>query len=112
MLLTFENIKSTVNLLPVSNEIKQSILENSEVILNFRNFMSQKYLITAKDADEKIQRDIALKTSLVKDLDASKMADITSEYAKEEGYENPESLGAAICNLQSCVEELQKSLMQ
>jgi len=94
-----DNLKIAVKLLPFSKEVKKSIIKNSELIIEFRKFISDKYAITNKDAEAKIQIEIGV------DLDSTghdvvlNAANRTYDYALKEGYKNAEDLKNAILSL-------------
>lgn len=100
--MTLDNLKIAVKLLPFPKEVKKSIIKNSESIIEFRKFISEKYTITSKDAEDKIQSEIGIdsmgRDSINQDvvLDA---ANKTYEYALKEGYKNSEDLKNAILSL-------------
>jgi hypothetical protein len=112
MITTIENLKSTLNLLPISEDTKSKLIKSSETILEFRNFISEKYTITGKDADEKIQKQISILTSSVSDVDLNEVSTQALNYAKSEGWNNYEELKQAIIDMYNSVNELQSMINQ
>ena len=112
MLVTIENFKNTLNLLPISEDIKEKLIKSSEVIIEFRSFISSKYGITAKDADEKIQKEISTLSSSMNDADLDRISRSASDYAKSEGWDKHEEVKKAIVDLYHSVNELQSLIGQ
>jgi hypothetical protein len=94
---SIEDIKTAVKLLPFPEETKDSIIKNSEIISEFRDFIAKKYTLTQKSADEKIQAEISLRTSNITELEL--VAQKAEEYAISENYENSSDIGSAIISL-------------
>jgi hypothetical protein len=107
MLVTIENFKNTLNLLPLPEDIKDNLIKSSEVILEFRGFISNKYEITAKDADEKIQKEISSLSPSINDADLDRISTSASDYAKSEGWDKHEEIKKAIVDMYNSINELQ-----
>jgi hypothetical protein len=107
MLVTIENFKNTLNLLPLPGDIKDNLIKSSEVILEFRGFISNKYEITAKDADEKIQKEISSLSPSINDADLDRISTSASDYAKSEGWDKHEEIKKAIVDMYNSINELQ-----
>jgi hypothetical protein len=107
MLVTIENFKNTLNLLPLPEDIKDNLIKSSEVILEFRSFISSKYEITAKDADEKIQKEISNLSPSINDADLDRISTSASDYAKSEGWDKHEEIKKAIVDMYNSINELQ-----
>jgi uncharacterized protein YbaP (TraB family) len=107
MLVTIENFKNTLNLLPLPEDIKDNLIKSSEVILEFRSFISNKYEITAKDADEKIQKEISNLSPSINDADLDRISTSASDYAKSEGWDKHEEIKKAIVDMYNSINELQ-----
>jgi len=101
--MTISSLKIALKLLPLKKEVKNSIIKNSESIIEFGKFISDKYSITFKDAEAKIQSDLSLEinsmlNSMGNDI-VLNAANKSYEYALKEGYPKAEELKTAIINL-------------
>ena len=97
--MTLDNLKIAVKLLPFPKEVKNSIIKNSQSIIEFRKFISNKYTITSKDAEDKIQSELNLDLQSVGPEAVSDAANKSYEYALNEGYDKADDLKNAILNL-------------
>ena len=97
--MTLDNLKIAVKLLPFPKEVKNSIIKNSQSIIEFRKFISDKYTITSKDAEDKIQSELNLDLQSVGPDAVLDAANKSYEYALNEGYDKSEDLKNAILNL-------------
>jgi hypothetical protein len=103
-----ENLKATIAILPIPQETKDLFISSSEILYNFRTFISSKYEITMEDADAKISAAINLSTSNILELNPEDVAENNRVYAESEGYEDSEKLKTAIINFYNCAKSLQK----
>ena len=110
MIVTIENLKNTLSLLPVSEDTKSKLIKSSETILEFRNFISEKYTITAKDADERIQKEISHLTTSLSEVDIVDISTQALNYAKSEGWHKSEEMKQAIVDMYDSIGELQSLL--
>ena len=97
--MTLDNLKIAVKLLPFPKEVKNSIIKNSQSIIEFRKFISDKYTITSKVAEDKIQSELNLDLQSVGPDAVLDAANKSYEYALNEGYDKSEDLKNAILNL-------------
>jgi len=102
-MIILEDIKTLVKLLPFEQDVKDSIVNNTEEIMKFNSFISQKYTLTQKEAESQVQ--IKLE-SMYKEIDpltindpVETSANNAREYSKSEGYDRFEELKEAIINL-------------
>ena len=86
-------------LLGMRNINKRDDLENSQSMIEFRKFISDKYTITSKDAEDKIQSELNLDLQSVGPDAVLDAANKSYEYALNEGYDKSEDLKNAILNL-------------
>lgn len=98
-MISLDNLKIAVKLLPFPKEVKKSIIKNSESIIEFRKFISDKYTITSKDAEDKIQSELGLELDSVGHDVVLNAANKSYEYAVKEGYDKAEDLKNAILGL-------------
>lgn len=97
MTFNIDAVKTLSKVLPFTEEKKQKFIEASESIIDFRNFISEKYIISAKDAESKINQDVKKYNSNI--LDSNQAAEASFNYATEEGYTKPEELKNSILYL-------------
>lgn len=100
-MISINAIKTALKFMPISKEVKAKIEKNSEIMIDFRNFLSEKHSMSLKEVDNYIQLSIMNK---IPEFDglldiASKASDITYEFAIEEGYTKANDLKLAIVEL-------------
>lgn len=99
-MISINAIKTALKFMPISKEVKAKIEKNSEIMIDFRNFLSEKHSMSLKEVDNYIQLSIMNKIPEFDVLDiASKASDITYEFATEEGYTKANDLKLAILEL-------------
>ena len=59
MMFSIEKLKSALNVLPFSEETKKSIIEQSEVVIDFRKFIAEKNNTSEEEADSIINTKLA-----------------------------------------------------
>jgi len=57
-MIILEDIKTLVKLLPFGQDVKDSIVNNTEEIMKFNSFISQKYTLTQKEAESQVQSNL------------------------------------------------------
>ena len=102
---TFEQFKSVIGILPLPQETKDLFISSSDTMLDFRNFIADKYGITPSEADEKIARDLNPGNTTQPNVD--ELSENNRIYAENEGYENPDKLKQAIIDFVNCSNKLQ-----
>lgn len=93
---SLDNLKLALKFMPLDKEIKESLLENSKIIIEFRNFLADKYKISNKKAEDKIKESTIDKFNL---NDIDKAVDVAYEYCQSEGFNKSEEVKIAIQNL-------------
>jgi hypothetical protein len=97
MIFNIDAIKTLSQVLPFTEEKKQKFIDSSSIIVEFRNFISEKYILTAKDAESKISEDVKKINPNITDVkDAS---NASFQYASDEGFTRAEDLKSAIVYL-------------
>jgi predicted nucleic-acid-binding protein len=101
IMFNIKDLKSALSVLPLSEEIKQNILVNSEVMIEFRKFMAEKYQISEEEADAKINSEL---TEIHKSNPYSDMVPMAllaiEKYASEQGFEKSSELKDSVKILQ------------
>ena len=107
-MISISSIKTALKLLPLSKELKSKIEENSEIILDFRNFLSEKHSLNLKEVDNYIQLSIMNKISefdSILDL-TSRASEVTYDFAVSEGYNRATELKMAIVELSESLKSI------
>jgi hypothetical protein len=107
-MISISSIKTALKLLPLSKELKSKIEENSEIILDFQNFLSNKHSMSLKEVDIYIQTSISSKISefdSILDL-ASRASEATYDFAVSEGYNRATELKMAIVELSESLKSI------
>lgn len=102
MMFSIEKLKSALNVLPFSEETKKSIIEQSEVVIDFRKFIAEKNNTSEEEADSIINIKLAniySESNISIEETISVALDKISEYAASEGYKDPEALKNSIGSL-------------
>ena len=101
MMFSIEKLKSALNVLPFPEETKKSIIEQSEVVIDFRKFIAEKNNTSEEEADSIINTKLAniYSESNISIETINLALDKISEYATSEGYKDPEALKNAIGSL-------------
>lgn len=98
-----EKLKSALNVLPFTEETKNYIMAQSEVVIDFRKFIAEKNNTSEEEADIIINSELSnyFSDSTSSPIDEKiKMAlEKIHEYALKEGYKDPEALKNAINGL-------------
>jgi predicted nucleic-acid-binding protein len=101
IMFNIKDLKSALSSLPLSDEVKQNILVNSEVMIEFRKFMAEKYQISEEEADSKINSEL---TEIHKSNSYSDMVPMAllaiEKYASEQGFEKSSELKDSVKILQ------------
>jgi predicted nucleic-acid-binding protein len=101
IMFNIKDLKSALSVLPLSDEVKQNILVNSEVMIEFRKFMAEKYQISEEEADSKINSEL---TEIHKSNSYSDMVPMAllaiEKYASEQGFEKSSELKDSVKILQ------------
>ena len=99
-----KDLKSALSALPLSDEVKQNILVNSEVMIEFRKFMAEKYQISEEEADSKINSELTEIHKSNSYSDIVPMALLAIEkYASEQGFEKSSELKDSVKILQESI---------
>jgi predicted nucleic-acid-binding protein len=101
IMFNIKDLKSALSSLPLSDEVKQNILVNSEVMIEFRKFMAEKYQISEEEADSKINSELTEIHKSNSYSDIVPMALLAIEkYASEQGFEKSSELKDSVKILQ------------
>ena len=104
-----EDIKTLVKLLPFDEEVKVAILSSADEIMKFNKFISDKYTLTQKEAELKVQSSLAEMYASVNNdnVSADDAVEISSEnakiYANSEGYDRGEELKKSVISLSNAL---------
>lgn len=99
-MLNVDNLKQALDLIPLSPEIKESMLKNTEILVEFRQFLATKYNISEADAEKKITEDLSKLYKLELNPKIEEVTEIVKSYANDQGFEKSEELKESILNLQ------------
>lgn len=98
-MIDIDNIKAALNVMNVSDENKNIILLDCQVLSNFRYYLSKKYSISYSDADAKIQSYMHSKIDMLDTNGVDNAIEISYQYALSEGFQYSEQLKEAIIRL-------------
>jgi hypothetical protein len=107
-MISISSIKTALKLLPLSKELKSKIEENSEIILDFQKFLSNKHSMSLKEVDGYIQTSISSKISefdSILDL-TYRASEVTYDFAVSEGYNRATELKMAIVELSESLKSI------
>lgn len=108
MIVSLDMIKKAIVALPLSDEVKQTITESTEILINFREFLSEKHTISATEAETMLRDKVQLGYNSLDDPSIEKAVDVIYEFAKSEGFDKCDDLRKAVHSLQ----ESQKNMMK
>jgi len=96
-----KDLKSALSVLPLSDEVKQKILVNSEVMIEFRKFIADKYQLSEEEADSKINSELTdiHKSNSYTDLIPMAL-NAVEKYASDHGFEKASELKESVKILQ------------
>jgi len=104
------NIKKTLSLLPISEEIKSDIINNTETFSKFIEFLSSKYQISFEEAESKFQKSLKEKLGDKVPSDMKEAISLSAqhsfEYAEEQEYNNSQELKDSIINLNNSLKSI------
>ena len=83
--------------LPIDKESKDSLLKSSEVLFEFRTFLSKKYKISEADADVKIRESLQALFGDNKNIDNA--IENALKYVESEGFDKTEELKKSVLNI-------------
>tara|TARA_R110000772_G_scaffold2410_4_gene8517 strand:- start:18302 stop:18658 length:357 start_codon:yes stop_codon:yes gene_type:complete len=106
MLQSLEELRLTLESSNYSDEIKEKILENSKEMFLLNNFLKDKYPNTSQDFIEN-KTDVYIKSRIESRLTESsdekhvmdEIINLSVDFAREEGYENIDSLRVSLTNM-------------
>jgi hypothetical protein len=100
-MINIEDLQKALDLIPLSAEVKSAIMDNSQILVEFRHFMAEKYSISEKDAEEKIKQEISGLYDLQNEPSIEEISILVESYSKDEGFQKHEELKTSIVNLQN-----------
>ncbi len=109
MIFNLDAVKTLSEVLPFTEEKKQKFIDASSSIIEFRSFISEKYIITAKDAEAKISSDVQ-KINLGNSI--SEASNATYQYAIDEGYSKADELKNSIIYLSNALQDFNSNFKQ
>lgn len=93
--ISLDAVKTTLKFMPLDSELKDSLLKNVEILIEFRSHLTQKYSIKESKAETMIKDHLQSKFNGSADV----IAQLASEYAKSQGFEKSDELESAITEL-------------
>lgn len=98
-MIDIDNIKAALSVMNISDENKNIILLDCQVLQNFRYHLSKKYSISYADADAKIQSYMHSKIDMLNTNGIDEAIEISYQYALSEGFQYSDNLKEAITRL-------------
>lgn len=94
--ISLDQLKLALNFLPLDPEVKKSLIINSEILIEFRGFLSQKYNISESEAETKIKDYMSQNFN---SSNLNEVIDVAHNYALNEGFSKSEEFKLAISEL-------------
>ncbi len=108
MIVSLDMIKKAVESLPLSEEVKKTITESTEILIEFRDHLSVRHSLSAKEAEDMLREQVQLGYNKLDEKELEKAVDVIYEYAKSEEFTKCDELRKAVHDLQ----ESQQSMMK
>lgn len=99
-MLNVDNLKQALDMIPLPEEIKQTILKNSEILVEFRQYIATKNSISESEAEKKITDDLSKLYKLELNPKIEEVCEIVKGYADEQKFTKSEELKNSLFNLQ------------
>lgn len=95
-MMSINELKIAINYMPIDSEIKESLLKNSEILIDFRDHLCKKYNISEIESEAKIKEYMSsnFKSGKIDDI-----PNIAYEYAINEGFDNSLEFKSSISEL-------------
>jgi len=94
--ISLDQLKIALKFLPLDVEIKQSLIKNSELLIEYRSFLSQKHNISEAEAESKIKEYM---NQNFNSNNLNEIVEVAHKYALDEGFSKAEDFRVAITEL-------------
>jgi hypothetical protein len=96
-MINIDQLKQALEILPLSEDVKTLMINNSQILVEFRLFLAQKYSISEQEAESKITEDLSKLYDSKSKID--EISNCIEQYAKDQGFIKSEELKMSIVNL-------------
>lgn len=94
--ISLDQLKIALKFLPLDSDVKESLIKNSELIIEYRSFLAQKHNISEGEAESKIKEYM---TQNFNSNNLNEIVEIAHKYALDEGFPKAEDFKMAISEL-------------
>lgn len=94
--ISLDQLKISLKFLPLDSDVKESLIKNSELIIEYRGFLAQKHNISEGEAESKIKEYM---TQNFNSNNLNEIVQIAHKYALDEGFSKAEDFKLAISEL-------------
>jgi hypothetical protein len=108
MIASLDMIKKAVASLPLSAEVKKTITESTQILIEFREHLAEKHSVSPKEAEDMLRSHVQLGFNSLEKKDFGKAIDVIYDYAKAEGFSKTEELKKAVHDLQKSQQSMMK----
>lgn len=94
--ISLDQLKIALKFLPLDSGVKESLIKNSELIIEYRSFLAQKHNISEGEAESKIKEYM---TKNFNSNNLNEIVEIAHKYALDEGFSKADDFKMAISEL-------------
>ena len=94
--ISLDALKAAIQFMPLDLELKQSLIKNSEILIEFRSYLSQKYNVSSSKAETMIKEHMQ---SNFDNKSIDEVSKIAHQYAEKEGFQKSSELESAVTEL-------------
>ena len=93
--ISLDVVKASLQFMPIETELKNALVKNTEMLIEFRTYLKQKYYISDSKAESMIKDHVGGKFT----GNTDEISTIAGDYAKSQGFEKSDGLKLAVHEL-------------